>query len=163
MTLRAHALTHRIPNSHHGRRLICEVEAILTANIWNAIVFQVHLIVPVVKQLERDAARTMEVVRFVVRSEGGRMVKAGSPVLDKAGKTIGVVTSAAKVGKRQIGLALVEKRTRAPRTAIAVYALPRPEKVPAGKSVLDLEVGDRVAMHEDAEILRRFYKPGETL
>ncbi|MCZ6690037.1 MAG: serine hydroxymethyltransferase [Planctomycetota bacterium] len=110
--------------------------------------------------LRREAGRTMQVVRFRVESTGGRMVKPESPVVDSAGRAIGYVTSCAKVGKDQVGLAWVQKAFKSPGTKMGVFALPRAEKIPEGKSILDLSVGDRVTLHDEAVVISRFWKPG---
>lgn len=106
--------------------------------------------------LRAEAGRSMEVVRFRIESSGGRMVKSGSPVVEKGGRAIGAVTSCALVGKAQVGLAWVQRAFSKVETRIGVFALPRTEKVPPGKSILDLTVGDRVVLHDEAVVLPRF-------
>lgn len=86
------------------------------------------------------------------------MVKPDAPVMDRNGRVIGAVTSCARIDGGQVGLAWVLKQHSEPGTTLGVYALPRPEKVPPGKSPLELEVGDRVALHEEAVVVERFYK-----
>jgi hypothetical protein len=66
---------------------------------------------------------------------------------------IGQVTSCVSLGEIQIGLALLERTRFAPGTQISLLNVPG-EKV-AGKSMKDLQIGDRVPPLVRATVLPR--------
>ena len=103
-----------------------------------------------------EETRTRRVVRFEVAGKG-RMVRDGAPMVGVDGKYVGVVTSATQVGDRQIGLALVEKRSSARGTDLHVYRLPpNLERQPEAKRMSDLDLGDTVLLPTRAKVIRRF-------
>ena len=87
--------------------------------------------------------------------KGVPAIHTGSPVVDRRGRYIGVVTSCAlDTGGYQLGLALVEKRYARPDNKFGIFPLrpgTRPEK-PKG----ELASGDQVLLHEWATVLTRF-------
>jgi glycine hydroxymethyltransferase len=59
--------------------------------------------------LERRDKMTRAIARFEVLDEDARAVRADDEVLGPDGAAVGVVTSCAAIGRRQVGLALVER------------------------------------------------------
>lgn len=95
------------------------------------------------------------ICRFRMDVKGVPAIHTGSPVVDRRGRYIGVVTSCAlDSGGYQLGLALVDKRYARPDNKVGIFPLrpgARPEK-PKG----DLASGDQVLLHEWATVLTRF-------
>jgi glycine hydroxymethyltransferase len=103
------------------------------------------------------AERSMEVVRFRVDEKGVRVPKQGDAVAESHGRVIGQVTSCAQdTGGFLVGLASVDRRYADVGTELRVF--PRPSRGEWEKPYEALEVGDRVAMHLEAEVVRRFMR-----
>ncbi len=104
--------------------------------------------------LERDEARQSEVVRFRFNDKGVRMAHLGDPVVDKRGRTIGVVTSCAVdsdgtlTGQAYLGLECSKVGT-----PICIFQS-APGK--ASKAPADLNVGDKVSIPTPATVITRF-------
>lgn len=106
--------------------------------------------------IEREAARTMQVIRFRMNERGVRMPKTGDPVISKKGQAIGYVTSAAvDVDGVILGLAHVGSRYARPGDEIGIYALPAKPLVEKPNKA-DLAPGDKVSVPDNATILTRF-------
>jgi len=69
-----------------------------------------------------------QIVRFQLDSKGGRMVKAGNPVFNTKGRTIGNVTTNLVIGGYQTGLAFVDKDYSEEGTKLGLFPPPRPGK-----------------------------------
>jgi glycine hydroxymethyltransferase len=84
------------------------------------------------------------------------MPKTGDPVVNRKGRAVGWVTSAAvDVDGRILGLAYVESRYHREGDEIGIFSLPgRPLKERDDKA--DLEPGDQVQLPNTATILLRF-------
>jgi glycine hydroxymethyltransferase len=104
--------------------------------------------------LERDEARQSEVVRFRFNEKGVRMAHLGDPVVDKRGRTIGVVTSCAVdsdgtlTGQAYLGLECSKVGT-----PICIFQS-APGK--ASKAPADLHVGDKISIPTPATVITRF-------
>jgi glycine cleavage system T protein len=111
--------------------------------------------------MEREKTREMEIARFRMNDKGVRMPKTGDPVVNKKGRAIGWVTSAAvDVDGLILGLAYVEERYHRAGDEIGIYSLPaRPVKEKGDKA--DLQPGDKVQLPDAATILLRFPDDGE--
>jgi glycine cleavage system T protein len=106
--------------------------------------------------LAREQERTMEIARFRMDEKGVRMPKTGDPVVNRKGRAIGWVTSAAvDVGGWILGLAFVESRYARPGDEIGVFALPA-KPVAEKEDKAGLAPGDSVQLPEAATILTRF-------
>jgi glycine hydroxymethyltransferase len=106
--------------------------------------------------LAQEAARKAEVVRFRFTEKGVRMAHGGDPVLDRRGKTVGVVTSCAVDSEGYLtGQAYVDSKCAEKDTPLLVFqsAPSTPEKAPAA-----LKVGDRISLPSPAVVLSRFPK-----
>ncbi len=114
--------------------------------------------------LDKEATRTMEVLRFRMNERGVRMAKLGDVVVDRRGKYIGRVTSCAlDIEGFQIGLAYVDKKYNREGTSIGIIPLARSsaphDKVPPTKPVEKMALGDKMLLHEKATVLSRFPEP----
>ena len=103
-----------------------------------------------------EAKRKMEIARYRMNERGVRMPKLGDPVVNKRGRAIGWVTSAAvDVDGKILGLAYVEQRYHRAGDEIGIFSLPaRPVKEREDKA--DLEPGDTIQLPDAATILMRF-------
>jgi glycine cleavage system T protein len=106
--------------------------------------------------LERERTRTMEVARFRMNERGVRMPKSGDPVINRKGRAVGWVTSAAvDVDGRILGLATIESRYHREGDEIGIFSLPsRP--VVEREDKADLQPGDKIQLPDTATILLRF-------
>ncbi len=106
--------------------------------------------------LQREKARKMEIARFRMNERGVRMPKTGDPVVNRRGRAVGWVTSAAvDVDGRILGLAYVESRYHREGDEIGIFSLPaRPVVEKEDKA--DLAPGDQVQLPDAATILTRF-------
>jgi len=99
--------------------------------------------------------RGAEVVRFRVEEKGVRVPKQGDAVTDSRGRVIGQVTSCAQDTEGfLVGLASVDKRYTDRGTELGIF--PHPSRGAWEKPYDQLEVGDRVTMHLEAEVISRF-------
>jgi len=98
----------------------------------------------------------MEIARFRMNDRGVRMPKSGDPVVNRKGRAIGWVTSAAvDVDGLILGLAYIEGRYHRPGDEIGLFSLPgRPVVEKENKA--DLAPGDQVQLPDAATILPRF-------
>ncbi|MBI2191497.1 MAG: serine hydroxymethyltransferase [Planctomycetes bacterium] len=78
--------------------------------------------------IEARKARARIVVRFQVLEASARAVRAEDPVLGPGGQTAGRVTSCARVGESQIGMAIVSRELRAEGTPLAIQPRPRTKR-----------------------------------
>ncbi len=106
--------------------------------------------------IEREKKRNMEVARFRMNERGVRMPKTGDPVVNRRGRAIGWVTSAAvDVDGRILGLAYIESRYRREGDEIGIFSLPaQPVKEKEDKAAL--APGDKIQLPDAATILTRF-------
>jgi glycine hydroxymethyltransferase len=106
--------------------------------------------------LAREAERSRQVVRFRFSEKGVRMAHLGDPVLDRRGRTLGVVTSCA-VDKDGLltGQAVLEMKSSEAGTQILIYQSAGSAQV---KNPADLKPGDRTSLPSPAEVLTRFPK-----
>lgn len=106
--------------------------------------------------LEREKSRSSVVVRFRFTEKGVRMAHLGDPVIDRKGRTIGVVTSCAIDSEGFLtGQALVEIKSSEEGTPILIY---QSAPTSAGKPPAELKTGDRVLLPSAAVIISRFPK-----
>ncbi len=104
--------------------------------------------------LERERQRKGEVVRFSFEEHNVRMAHLGDPVLDRRGRTIGVVTSCAidKSGYLT-GQAFVDSKYTDVDTPLLIF---QGASNTAGKAPAELRFGDRVVVPTPAKVVRRF-------
>ena len=106
--------------------------------------------------LEGEKAREMEIARFRMDERGVRMPKTGDPVVNRKGRAIGWVTSAAvDVDGRILGLTYVESRYNREGDGLDIFSLPaRPVVEKEDKAYL--VPGDKIQLPDAATILPRF-------
>jgi glycine cleavage system T protein len=106
--------------------------------------------------IEEEKTRKMDTARFRMNQKGVRMPKTGDPVVNRRGRAIGWVTSAAvDVDGLIIGLAYIEARYHREGDEIGIFSLPaRPVKEREDKA--DLSPGDKIQLPDSATILTRF-------
>jgi glycine cleavage system T protein len=106
--------------------------------------------------IEREKTRTMEIARFRMNEKGVRMPKTGDPVVNRKGRAVGWVTSAAvDVDGYILGLAYVESRYHRPGDEIGLFSLPAKPLVEK-EDKANLEPGDQIQLPDAATILLRF-------
>jgi len=106
--------------------------------------------------LAREAKRTAEVFRFRFTEKGVRMAHNADPILDKKGKTVGVVTSCAVDSDGLLtGQAYIDLKAGEEGATIYIYQ-GAPKSI--GKIPAELVPGDRVTLPTPAIIISRFPK-----
>ncbi len=106
--------------------------------------------------LRREEERKMEIARFRMNERGVRMPKTGDPVVNRKGRAIGWVTSAAvDVDGWILGLAYVESRYHRQGDQIGIFSLPA-RRVVEKEDKADLAPGDQIQLPDQATILTRF-------
>ncbi|MFA5836678.1 MAG: glycine cleavage system aminomethyltransferase GcvT [Bellilinea sp.] len=106
--------------------------------------------------LAREAARTAEVIRFRFTEKGVRMAHNADPIIDRKGKTVGMVTSCAIDSEGFLtGLAYVDLKIAEEGTQFFIYqGAPKS----TGKAPAELIAGDRITLPTAAVIISRFPK-----
>jgi glycine cleavage system T protein len=106
--------------------------------------------------IQTEKTRQMEVARFRMNERGVRMPKTGDPVVNRRGRAVGWVTSAAvDVDGWILGLAYVESRYHREGDEIDLFSLPAKPVIEKNDKA-DLEPGDKVQLPDTATILARF-------
>ena len=103
--------------------------------------------------LDKTKNLSMMIARFRMNRAGVRIAKQGDIVVGKRGqKVIGEVTSCA-IGTDgvQIGMALLDKKFVREGTPLGIIS-----RAPAGAKKPGTEIGDRIALHEEATVVTRF-------
>jgi glycine hydroxymethyltransferase len=107
--------------------------------------------------LEREAKRTMQVIRFRMKEKGIRAIRARDVVVTRRGEYVGAVSSCAlDVEGYQLGMAYVDRKRIAEGTELRIFPMPSGEQPTPEKDKRELAVGDRVLVGEEALILPRF-------
>jgi glycine hydroxymethyltransferase len=106
--------------------------------------------------MERERTRDGVVARFRMVERGVRVPQQGDPVVSLKGRVIGKVTSCSTDAEGQlVGQAYLKTEYAEPGTIIALFQTAR---VWASKGRGELEIGDRVQLHDRGVILERFMK-----
>jgi glycine hydroxymethyltransferase len=106
--------------------------------------------------LAREKERTMEVARFRMNERGVRMPKGGDPVVNRKGRAVGWVTSAAvDVDGRILGLAYLESRYHRAGDEVGIFSLPAKPLVEK-EDKAELQPGDQIQLPDTATLLLRF-------
>jgi len=101
--------------------------------------------------------RKMEVVRFRIEEKGVRVPKPGDVVTESHGRVVGQVTSCAMDTEGYlVGQAYVDRRHAEVGTELNVF--PRPARETWDKPYDEIEVGDRLVMHNEATVVSRFMR-----
>ena len=99
--------------------------------------------------------RTRQIVRFEVTGQK-RLVRDGNPIVGGDGKYVGVVTSNTQVGDRQVGMALVDRRSAVKGKELFMYRLPPTARIPEARRMDELDFGDAVLLPDAARVIKRF-------
>lgn len=106
--------------------------------------------------LDREQTRNKVVVRFRFTEKGVRMAHHNDPVIDKKGKTIGVVTSCAVDSEGYLtGQAVIDLKFAEEGTPIYIFQ-GSPQSL--GKPPAELSVGDKITLPTAAVVISRFPK-----
>jgi glycine hydroxymethyltransferase len=107
--------------------------------------------------IEHAQERKMIVARFRIAEKGVRVPKQGDVVTESRGRVIGQVTSCAiDTEGYLVGQACIDQRNAKVGTDISIF--PRPAREAWDKPYEDLEMGDRLVMHNEATVVSRFMK-----
>jgi glycine hydroxymethyltransferase len=107
--------------------------------------------------IEHAKQRNMEVIRFRIAEKGVRVPKLDDVVVDGHGRVIGQVTSCALDSDGHlVGQAYVDERHSAEGSEINVF--PRPNREDWDKPYELLKVGDKLVLHSEARVVRRFLR-----
>jgi glycine hydroxymethyltransferase len=105
----------------------------------------------VTHELERQA----RLVRFHLQEEHARLLRQGDVVVSRKGRVVGAVTSASINAVGQIvGLAYVQSQYAGLGTQLGVFQAD--SRSWADKPLTELKTGDRIQLHTDITVLRRF-------
>jgi len=103
--------------------------------------------------------RKMGVVRFRIAEKGVRIPKLGDVVAESHGRVIGQVTSCSiDTEGYLVGLACVDRRHGKEGTELNIFPHPYPSRERWEKPYDELEIGDRLVLHSEATVIRRFMK-----
>jgi glycine hydroxymethyltransferase len=107
--------------------------------------------------IEHARQRKMTVARFRIAEKGVRVPKQEDVVTDSHGRVIGEVTSCAMdIEGYLVGQAYVDQRHAVEGTEINIF--PRPAREAWDKPYEELDVGDRLVLHNEATVVSRFMK-----
>ncbi len=107
--------------------------------------------------LAADQKRKRELVRWRMDQKGVRRPGLQSPMVNKLGQVVGYVTSCSIDSEGYLlGLGIVDLRYAKEGTPLGIFVLP--EKPQAEKQKPELGVGDKILLHVEATVLRRFPK-----
>jgi glycine hydroxymethyltransferase len=102
---------------------------------------------------ERD--RQAQLIRFRFDEEHAGMPRQGDVVVNRKGRVVGAVTSASIDTEGMIvGLAYVQERYAGRGTDLGVFQAD--SRAWADKPLTELKTGDRVQLHDDITVIRRF-------
>jgi glycine hydroxymethyltransferase len=108
--------------------------------------------------IEHAQEQNMIVARFHIAEKGGRVPKQGDIVTESRGRIIGQVTSCAMDTEGYlVGQAHIDQRHTKAGTEINIF--PHPTREAWDKPYEELEVGDRLVIHNEATVVSRFMKP----
>jgi len=107
--------------------------------------------------IEHARQRKMTIARFRFAEKGVRVPKQEDVVTESHGRVIGQVTSCAMDTQGYlVGQAYIDQRHAAKGTEINVF--PRPTREDWDKPYEELEMGDRLVLHNEATVVSRFMK-----
>ncbi len=111
-------------------------------------------------QGHRERRRT--IVRFEVNGKGGKVLRAGNPVLSgRKNEYAGRVTSATATPDRQVGMALIDSKYAKEGAQLQILPVTDTDKSPPSKAPLQLEPGDWMTIPRAATVLPRLMPPNE--
>jgi glycine hydroxymethyltransferase len=107
--------------------------------------------------IEHALNRKMRIARFRIAEKGVRVPKQEDVVTESRGRVIGQVTSCAMDTEGYlVGQAYIDERHTKKGTEINIF--PRPSREAWDKPYEELDVGDRLVIHNEATVVSRFMK-----
>jgi glycine hydroxymethyltransferase len=105
--------------------------------------------------MAHEREREARLVRFRFDEERARMPRQGDVVVGRKGRVVGAVTSCSIDSESRLtGLAYVQKRHTRPGTRLAIFQADTHSW--SDKPLTSLKTGDRVLLHDDITVIRRF-------
>jgi glycine hydroxymethyltransferase len=105
--------------------------------------------------LAHERERGARLVRFRFDEEHARMPRQGDVVVSKKGRVVGAVTSASIDSEGWLtGLAYVQKQYAGRGTRLGIFQVE--SRSWADRPLAELKTGDRVQLHDDITVIRRF-------
>jgi glycine hydroxymethyltransferase len=102
-----------------------------------------------------EEARKAQLVRFRFEEEHARMPRQGDVIVSRKGRVVGAVTSCSIDSEGWLtGLAYVQKQHAGRGTRLAVFQMD--SRSWSSKPLTDLKDGDRIQLHDNIIIIRRF-------
>ncbi len=110
--------------------------------------------------LAHERQRQARLIRFRYDEEHARMPRQGDVIVSKKGRVVGAVTSCSIDGEgRLTGLGYVQKQHAVPGTRLGVFQLEHRNW--ASQPLANLKTGDRVQLHDNITVIRRFLNKQE--
>ncbi len=107
-----------------------------------------------------ERERESQLVRFQFEEQHARMPRQGDVVVSRKGRVVGAVTSCSIDGEGWLtGLAYVQKRHASRDSRLAVFQMD--SRSWSSKPLTDLKAGDRIQLHDNIVIIRRFLNKKE--
>jgi glycine hydroxymethyltransferase len=105
--------------------------------------------------MAHEQKREAQLVRFRFEEERARMPRQGDVVVSRKGRVVGAVTSCSIDSEGWLtGLAYVQKQHAARGARLAVFQMD--SRSWSSKPLTDLKAGDRIQLHDNIVIIRRF-------
>ena len=105
--------------------------------------------------MAHERTRKAQLVRFRFEEEHARMPRQGDVVVSRKGRVVGAVTSCSIDSEGWLtGQAYVQKQHARSGTRLAVFQVDRSSW--SSKPLADLKAGDRIQLHDNMVIIRRF-------
>jgi glycine hydroxymethyltransferase len=105
--------------------------------------------------LEHERARKAQLVRFRFDEEHARMPRQGDVVVSRKGRVVGAVTSCSiDSDGRLTGLAYLQRQYAKRGVRLGIFQMDN--RSWTSKPLTDLKAGDRIQLHDDITVIRRF-------
>jgi glycine hydroxymethyltransferase len=109
---------------------------------------------------QHERERQARLVRFRIEEERARLPHQGDVVVNRKGRVVGAVTSASiDTEGRLVGLAYLQTQYSDRGTRLGIFQLE--SRSWADKPLTELKTGDRVQLHDDITVIRRFLNKKE--
>lgn len=100
------------------------------------------------------------IVRFMTEGKGLRLTRAGHIVVEgKKGRYAGVVVSCTLVGRKEVGMALIDSKFAGEGSPLGIFTFSDSDGKPSGKNFSQMGKGDFLPVSKWAKILSRFPDP----
>jgi glycine hydroxymethyltransferase len=110
--------------------------------------------------MAHDRERKARLIRFHFEEDRARIPRQGDVVVSKKGRVVGAVTSCSLDSEGQLtGLAYVQLPYTAIGTRLGLFQMD--SRSWSSKPLTDLKAGDRIQLHDDITVIRRFLNKQE--